>query len=171
MQEKEAPQMGGNYEKGMYNQLMEVMARLDAMENILRTGKKEHREEVDLLNKKIDGLTTENLLLKDDNARLRSIINNDSSNTSLPPSTDQKGGKPANTFNGRKKTERKAGGQNYVTKYVIDLSTETVITELRIYADGNGKFPIPVQYRSDVTYGENVTPFSEKCSHCLFSKF
>lgn len=32
--------MGGNYEKGMYNQLMEVMARLDAMENSLRTEKK-----------------------------------------------------------------------------------------------------------------------------------
>ena len=185
MQEKEAPHMGGNYEKGMYNQLMEVMARLDAVENSLRTENKEHRENVDRLNKKIDSLTKENRLLKDDNARLRSIINNDSSNTSLPPSTDQKGGKPANTFNGRKKTERKAGGQkghagttltksgieekiasgrcrhevrtigratgqNYVTKYVIDLSTETVITELRIYADGNGKFPIPAQYRSDV---------------------
>ena len=27
-------------------------------------------------------------------------------------STDQKGGKPVNTYNGRKKTERKAGGQN-----------------------------------------------------------
>ena len=53
----------------------------------------------------------ENQLLKDDNARLKSIINNDSSNTSLPPSTDQKGTRPANTFNGRKKTERKAGGQ------------------------------------------------------------
>ena len=103
--------MGGNYEKGMYNQLMEVMARLDAVENSLRTEKKEHREDVDRLNKKIDSLTKENRLLKDDNARLRSIINNDSSNTSLPPSTDQKGGKPANTFNGRKKTERKAGGQ------------------------------------------------------------
>ena len=57
MQEKEAPHMGGNYEKGMYNQLMEVMARLDAMENSLRTEKKEHREEVDRLNKKIDSLT------------------------------------------------------------------------------------------------------------------
>lgn len=40
IQEKEAPQMGGNYEKGMYNQLVEVMARLDAMENSLRTEKK-----------------------------------------------------------------------------------------------------------------------------------
>lgn len=183
--------MGGNYEKGMYNQLMEVMARLDAMESSLRIEKREHKEDVVRLNKKIDSLTEENRLLKDDNARLRSIINNDSSNTSLPPSTDQKGGKPANTFNGRKKTERKAGGQkghsgttltrsdiekkiasgrcrhevrtigrtsgqNYVTKYVIDLNVEPVITEIRIYADENGAFHIPEQYRSDVTYGENV---------------
>jgi len=31
--------------------------------------------------------------------------------TSLLPSTDQKGGKPAKTYNGREKTSRKAGGQ------------------------------------------------------------
>ena len=183
--------MGGHYEKGMYNQLMEVMARLGAMEDSLHNEKRQHKEDVDRLNKKIDSLTEENQLLKDDNARLRSIINNDSSNTSRPPSTDQKGGKPANTFNGRKKTERKAGGQrghtgttltrsdieekiasgrcrhevrtigrvsgqDYVTKYVVDLNVEPVITEIRIYADENGNFPIPVQYRSDVTYGENV---------------
>ena len=110
--------MAGNYEKGMYNQLMEVMARLDAVERNLCVEKREHKEDVRKLNEKIDGLTKENdilreenQLLKDDNARLKSIINNDSSNTSLPPSKDQKGGKPANTFNGRQKTERKAGGQ------------------------------------------------------------
>ena len=183
--------MGGNYEKGMYNQLMEVMARLDVMEDSLRNEKREHKEDVDRLNKKIDCLTEENQLLKNDNARLRSIINNDSSNTSLPPSTDQKGGKPANTFNGRKKTGRKAGGQKghtgatltkaeiekkiasgrcrheirtigkaggqkYVTKYVVDLNVEPVITEIRIYADEHGNFCIPAQYRSDVTYGGNV---------------
>lgn len=187
--------MGGNYEKNMYNQLMEVMARLDAMEGSLRSEKKEHKKDVDRLNKKIDSLTEENQILKDDNARLRSIINNDSSNTSLPPSTDQKGGKSANTFNGRKKTGRKCGGQrghagttftkakirekiaagkcrheirtigkisgeNYITKYVVDLKVEPVITEIRIYADENGKFQIPVPYRSDVTYGENVKALS-----------
>lgn len=59
-----------NYENGMYQQLMEIMGRLDTVE-------KEHKQEV--------------RLLKDDNARLKSIINHDSSNTSLPPSTDQKG--------------------------------------------------------------------------------
>lgn len=183
--------MAGNYEKGMYNQLMEVMARLDAVEADLRDEKAEHKEDVSRLNTKIDGLTKENQLLRDDNARLRSIINNDSSNTSLPPSTDQKGGKPANTFNGRKKTGRKSGGQKghtgitltkseieekiasgrcrheiktigkpsgqkYVTKYVVDLKVEPVITEIRIYADENGKFRIPPEYRSDVTYGADV---------------
>ncbi len=104
--------MGGNYEKGMYKQFMEVMARLNDFE-------KEHKQEVTALKEEITELKTENKqlreenqLLRNDNARLRSIINNDSSNSSLPPSTDQKGGKPANTFNSRKKTERKAGGQN-----------------------------------------------------------
>lgn len=71
--------MGGNYEKGLYNQLMEVMARLDAVEEDLHVEKIEHKNDVDRLNAKIDCLTEENRLLKDDNARLKSIINNDSS--------------------------------------------------------------------------------------------
>lgn len=183
--------MGGNYEKGMYYQLMDVMARLDAVEKDLHNEKIEHREDVKRLEKIIDERDRTIKTLTDDNARLRSIINNDSSNSSLPPSTDQKAGKSANTYNSRTKTERKSGGQKghkgttltksdveekiksgkcrheiktlgkpssekYVTKYVIDLKAETVITEVRICADENGKFNIPVQYRSDVTYGENV---------------
>lgn len=183
--------MGGNYEKGIYNQLMEVMARLDAVEQDLHDEKIEHKDDVDHLNARIDNLTQENQLLRDDNARLKSIINNDSSNTSMPPSADQKGGKPANTFNGREKTGRKAGGQKghkgttltkseveekiksgvcrheiksvgdpsskkYITKYVVDIDVAPMITEVRIYADENGKFHIPVQYYSDVTYGANV---------------
>lgn len=93
--------MSGNYEKSIYNQLMEIMARMDSVEKELQTEKREHKEDVDRLNAKIDSLTQENQILKDDNARLKSIINNDSSNSSLPPSTDQKGTKPANTYNGR----------------------------------------------------------------------
>ncbi len=103
--------MGGNYGKSIYNQLMDAMERLDKVE-------KENRQEIMQLNGKISGLEKENRclreenrLLREDNARLKSIINNDSSNTSLPPSTDQKGGKPANTYNGRQKTGRQCGGQ------------------------------------------------------------
>lgn len=180
-----------NYEKGMYNQLIEVMARLDAVENDLHAEKTEHKDDFDRLNAKIDDLTQENQLLRDDNARLKSILNNDSSNTSLPPSSGITAGKPANTFNSREKTSRKTGGQkghkgktlsksdmeekiksgsckhnirtignsksgNYVTKYVLDLDIVPLITELRIYADKNGKFSIPPEYRSDVTYGAKV---------------
>lgn len=180
-----------NYENGMFNQLQEIMNRFDSMERELRVEKKEHKEDVERLNAKIDVLTQENTLLRNDNARLRSIINNDSSNSSLPPSSDQKGGKPANTFNGRTKTQRKTGGQKghkgttltktdiekkiqagkcrheiqtignplsgkYVSKYIVDLKAETVITEVRIFADEHGKLSIPMEYRSDVTYGENV---------------
>ena len=35
--------MGGHYEKGMHDQLMEVMARLDAMEDSLHNEKREHK--------------------------------------------------------------------------------------------------------------------------------
>ena len=180
-----------DYNNGIYQQLQEVMGRLDSVE-------KEHKQEVRQLKAEISDLKQENKrlreenqLLRDDNARLRSIINNDSSNTSLPPSTDQKSGKAANTFNGRKKTERKAGGQkghagvtltkaeieekiragrclheiktvgnasgdNYIKKYVVDLAVEPVITEIRIYADENGNIRIPLEYRSDVTYGATI---------------
>ena len=183
--------MAGNYEKGVYNQLIEVMARLDTVERESRHEISRLNDEITDLKKDNCRLREENQLLRDDNARLRSIINNDSSNTSLPPSTDQKGGRPANTFNGRKQTGRKSGGQKghpgttltiteieekiasgrcrheiktigrpsgqkYVTKYVVDLKVEPVITEIRIYADENGKFCIPPEYRSDVTYGADV---------------
>lgn len=87
-----------NYENGMYNQLMDLMNRIDSFE-------KESNQKISSLNHRIDELESENTilkkenavlkaenkLLKEDNARLKSIINNDSSNTSLPPSTDQKG--------------------------------------------------------------------------------
>lgn len=185
--------MGRNsdYGSGMYRQLMDIMGRLETVE-------RDSKEKIDTLNDRIDTLEKENtvlkeenLLLKEDNARLKSIINNDSSNTSLPPSTDQKGGKPANTFNGREKTGRKAGGQKghagntltksrveekiasgrcrhevrtigsasgqkHVKKYVIDLKTEPVITEIRIYPDKDGIIHVPPEYRSDVTYGANI---------------
>ena len=185
--------MGRNsdYSNGMYQQLMEIMGRLETVEQESAQKIESLNNRIDVLEKENLMLKEENLLLKEDNARLKSIINNDSSNTSLPPSTDKKCGKPANTFNGRKETQRKPGGQkghkgttltkaeiekkiasgkcrheirtigdssnqNYVTKYVMDLKTEPVITEIRIYADENGKIRIPSEYRSDVTYGANI---------------
>lgn len=67
--------MGGNYEKSIYNQFMEVMGRLDAVEKDLHVEKAQHKEDVDRLNVRISKLTCENQLLRDDNERLKSIIN------------------------------------------------------------------------------------------------
>lgn len=180
-----------NYENGMFQQLQEIMGRLDSVEKEHKQEIRHLNDEISVLKKENERLYSENQLLREDNARLRSIINNDSSNSSLPPSTDQKGTKPANTFNGRNKTERRAGGQKghkgttltkgdieekiregkcrheirtignpvygkYIRKYVVDLKAETVITEVRIYADEHGKISIPPEYRSDVAYGANV---------------
>lgn len=55
--------------------------------------------------------TLENTRLKDDNERLRRIINNDSTNSSLPPSSDEKPGKATNEFNHRNTNKKKQGVQ------------------------------------------------------------
>lgn len=126
--------MGGNYGKSIYNQLMDVMERLDAMESEC---KKNHKE-IKSLNAEIESLRNENTrlkeelaavkaknvilteenaalrkenqLLRDDNERMKRILNNDSSNSSVPPSKSQPIKAP-NTYNSRKPTKKKAGAQ------------------------------------------------------------
>lgn len=200
--------MGGHYEKDIFRQLQEVLERCDKLEHKvektkveeraktstqINTLKVEHRAEVKGLSERIEslekensGLKKENQLLKDDNERMKHILNNDSSNTSLPPSTDQKG-KSANTYNSRKKTGKKCGGQKghkgstltrqtiedkiekgilehkvvnkgkpvgrYVSRYVVDLQIIPTATEIRFYADRNGKITIPEEHHSEVIYG------------------
>ena len=121
--------MGGNYEKGMYNQLMEVMAKLDTMAAEQKKDRKEIKsltaevtslrkenaalhEEVSFLRQensdlkeKCENLEKENILLRGDNERLKRNANNNSDNSSIPPSKDQnKPPKAPNTYNGRKPT-------------------------------------------------------------------
>ncbi len=205
--------MGGNYEKNMYNQLMEVMEKLDSMEqeherdrreiksltaevSSLRkenTGLREKvdslKQDISLLEEKNGKLEKENQLLRDDNERMKRTLNNDSSNSSIPPSNDKPGRAP-NTFNSRKPTKKKQGAQpghkgnglskadverkiqegiyghrveeignpggNYITRYRLDLEIKTVATEIRIYADENGKFQVPDDLKAEVSYGENI---------------
>lgn len=55
--------MGGNYQKSTYNQLMEVMAKLDAMDA-------EHKKD----RKEIKSLTAEVTSLRKENDRLRGEV-------------------------------------------------------------------------------------------------
>ncbi len=54
-------------------------------------------------------LRKENQLLGNDNGRMKRIRNNDSPNSSEPPSKDR--ARPPDTYNSRKPTKKKAGAQ------------------------------------------------------------
>lgn len=66
--------MAANYEKNMYNQLMDVMSRLDSFEEKYKQDTKELKEEISVLKTENTQLLKENKLLRDDNARLKSIL-------------------------------------------------------------------------------------------------
>lgn len=109
--------MGGHYDNDIFKHLQEVLERSDRIENDMKGMKVEHKIEVAKLNDRIGLLEKENgglrqqvQCLTDDNERMKRIINNDSSNSSLPSSTDQKG-KGSNTYNAREKSDKKCGGQ------------------------------------------------------------
>ena len=121
---------GGNYQRSVFRQLEETIQRLDRIEkqheeDTWRFGQ-EHAREVEAvkasLNEKIEGLQAkvteqakriehleqENQLLRDDNDRLKSILNKDSNNSSQPPSSDQKGNGRINTITARKAASERA---------------------------------------------------------------
>ncbi len=66
------------------------MNKCDNLSLQVKNIKKEHREEINILNDKIKKLEIENKKLKDENDRLRKQLNNNSNNSSKPPSSDIK---------------------------------------------------------------------------------
>lgn len=121
---KEEFPVDGNYQKSTYNQLMEVMAKLDAMNAEYKKDRKEIKSltaEVTSLRKENDRLRgevsalkqenseklgRENALLRDDNERLKRNANNNSSNSSAPSKDQNRPPKAPNTYNGRKPTRK-----------------------------------------------------------------
>lgn len=172
--------MGGNYEKSTFNQLMEVMAKLDAMEAEHKKDRKEIknltaevtslrkenanlREEVavlkqenSVLKEKCDNLEKENVLLRNDNERMKRKSNNNSSNSSLPPSSDQgQPGRAANTYNGRTTTKKKPGAQSGhkgqgLSKADVEEKIQKGIFEHCIEEIGTPGRPYITRYRLDL---------------------
>ena len=66
---------------------------------------------VDTLTKALLALAKAYKKLEEENERLRRILNNNSGNSSLPPSKDQKPSKSPNQYNSREKSGKKKGGQ------------------------------------------------------------
>ena len=128
--------MGDNYEKNMYNQLCELMEKVNSLES----AHKEDRKEIHRLNCRVDSLTKENQqlratvkaqkqeleqlhltcetlqkenkILRKDNERMKRILGNDSSNSSKPPSSDGPDKlKAPNKYNSRTKSKNSVCAQ------------------------------------------------------------
>ena len=170
--------MGGNYQKDLYKQLMEVMAKVDSLESEQKRDKKEIktltsevtslrkenaalREKVSSLEQENAALTercgkleNENTLLRNDNERMKRILNNDSSNSSTPPSRDEET-KPANTYNGRKPTFRKPGAQkghkgSGLSKAAVEEKIRKGVYMHRVEEVGTPGTPYITRYRLDL---------------------
>ena len=132
--------------------------------------KQQYEERIEILENKVDKLEKENKKLRDDNDRLKKIINNNSDNSSMPPSTDikkniannkckNKGGQKGHKGYGLSKKDivNKINNKEieheiinvgepkgkYVSKYIIDIQVKTIAKEYRFYQDEKGKFNIP----------------------------
>ena len=81
------------------------------MRAILAEYKEETKIQIESLKRENTELRHKVNLLEDENKRLKSKIDQNSNNSSQPPSTDKKAVRKANEYNGRSKSERNPGGQ------------------------------------------------------------
>ena len=109
-----------NYEKDILKQIEELTQKCDGLSHDMKEIKIKHKEEIKALNKKISELEEENQVLRNENDRLKKIINNDSNNSSNPPSTDIKPNKKIP--NNREKSCKKLGGQKGHKGYIMAKS-------------------------------------------------
>lgn len=162
--------MATTYDRHVFKQLQDVLKKCDNLSQEIKDIKKEHREEIFKLNEKhkqeindlkeehkkeindlnikIDALEIENKILKEDNTRMKSILNKDSTNSSIPPSKDERPKKKK--INLREKTNKKSGGQKKhkgatFTKEMVEKlkNKEGVKTEIITHGNENGKYYIP----------------------------
>lgn len=184
---------GGDYNNQVFKQLQEVMKKCDDLSLEMKQERKKFNKEKKILNEKIEKLENkvekledENQKLRNDNDRLKKQLNNNSSNSSKPPSSDIK----KNIPNNREMTNKKAGGQKghkahflskkaveekinnkefeheiihvgqvskeYTSKYILDTKISIVAKEYRFYPNKEGKIIIPKEYKTDVQYGNNL---------------
>lgn len=175
--------MGSNYEKGLYKQLEETFAEIAELKASMQKMKEEHEkeiaeikaawhEEVSTLKAKIkeqdatiEKLTGEKEMLTEEVTRLKSIINNDSNNSSNPPSTDEKAkAKKANEMNGRKKSDRRQGAQKGHKKSELSVEDAKRLIdsgkcEHEIINIGNPGGKYKVRYRIDMKVVPVVTEY------------
>ena len=113
--------LAANYEKNLFNHNQELIRENEKLKAKIAKIETETANKylgiIDRLNETIETVVQKCSALEErvakleaENDRLRKQLNNDSGNSSNPPSTDIKPNAP-NTYNGRTKTGKKSGGQ------------------------------------------------------------
>lgn len=144
--------MGGNYAKDIFKQLESALQKIDELNNKINrieseTSNKflkiiyEKDQEIARLHSENADLKGRILKLEAEVDRLRKQLSNDSSNSSSPPSSDQKPNR-ANIFNNREKSNKKSGGQKnhkgqYLNKTEIRRQIDNGIMKHKIINHGN----------------------------------
>lgn len=100
-------ELGGNYEKKIFQHLQETLEKVDRLTEEVKFLKVEHKKDIEKLETENRQLKNEIISLKQENSKLKEIINKDSSNSSKPPSSD--GFKKIQ--NSREKSGKRPGGQ------------------------------------------------------------
>ena len=110
--------MARNFNRDLFKHIEELQREVASLRGDLAETKRRSSERVAELEGRVQELEAENATLREenkrllsDNIRLKRIINNNSKNSSLPPSTDRKPTKSVNEFNSRESTGRKPGAQ------------------------------------------------------------
>lgn len=93
--------------KHLHHDAKDMKAVIEKQNETLNRLEKENAQ----LRKENATLIVKNAILEEEVTRLKSDGNNNSGNSSNPPSTDHAGGKRANSYNSRKKTGKRKGGQ------------------------------------------------------------
>jgi len=175
-----------NYNNDILKQLHEVMKKCDDLSCELKSQKEEYTARIAVLEKENAELKEKNIKLENEVDRLKKQINNDSNNSSKPPSSDIKPNIPNNReksgkspgaqkghkaqFLDKKVVEEKIANQeyeheiinigqiseDYVSKYVIDIRTVVTAKEYRFFKDKSGKYNIPKEFQPNVQYGNEL---------------
>ena len=188
--------MAANYEKNLFKHNQELIAENEQLRQKILTIETETANKylgvIGKLNEIIDTFAQKYALLEErfekqeaESDRLRKQLNNDSGNSSNPPSTDIKPNAP-NTYNGRTKTGKKSGGQkghkgNHLSREAIEMKiykgqmqheiihhgkrtdayVSKYVVDLKVSAIATEhrfyeNATIPKEFRADVQYGNEI---------------
>lgn len=191
--------MAANYEKNLFNHNQTLTIENEKLKAKIVKIETETANKylgiIDRLNEALETVMQKYAALEDrvakleaENDRLRKQINNDSGNSSKPPSSDIKPNAP-NTYNSRTKTGKKSGGQarhkgNYLSRSAIEAKicngqmqhaiiehgtaqgnyTSKYVIDLRVNAVATEHrfyedIIIPTAFRPDVQYGNEIKAF------------